>query len=58
MNCSAVARDLGMQVEVCDGVKEGDMVVLYPQVDLVEGSKRTVPAISRREPASGVKLDS
>ena len=35
----SVARDLGTQVEVRDGVKEGDMVVLYPQVDLVEGSK-------------------
>jgi RND family efflux transporter MFP subunit len=35
----SVARDLGTQVEVRDGVKEGDMVVLNPQVDLVEGSK-------------------
>jgi hypothetical protein len=26
-------------VEVRDGVKEGDMVVLNPQVDLVEGGK-------------------
>jgi hypothetical protein len=30
---------LGTQVEVRDGVKEGDMVVLNPPVDLVEGSK-------------------
>jgi RND family efflux transporter MFP subunit len=35
----SVARDLGTQVEVRDGIKEGDVVVLYPQVDLVEGSK-------------------
>jgi RND family efflux transporter MFP subunit len=35
----SVARDLGAQVEVRDGIKEGDVVVLYPQVDLVEGSK-------------------
>ena len=35
----SVARDLGTQVEVRDGVKEGDMVVLNPQVDLVEGGK-------------------
>jgi RND family efflux transporter MFP subunit len=35
----SVARDLGTQVEVRDGVKEGDTVVLNPPVDLVEGSK-------------------
>jgi RND family efflux transporter MFP subunit len=35
----SVARDLGTQVEIRDGVKEGDMVVLNPPVDLVEGSK-------------------
>ena len=35
----SVAQDLGTQVEVRDGVKEGDMVVLNPQVDLVEGGK-------------------
>jgi RND family efflux transporter MFP subunit len=35
----SVVRDLGTQVEVRDGVKEGDKVVLNPQVDLVEGSK-------------------
>jgi len=35
----SVARDLGTQVEVRDGVKEGDVVILNPQVDLVEGSK-------------------
>jgi hypothetical protein len=30
---------LGTQLEVRDGVKEGDMVVLNPPVELVEGSK-------------------
>ena len=35
----SVARDLGAQVEVRAGVKEGDMVVLNPQVNLVDGSK-------------------
>jgi RND family efflux transporter MFP subunit len=35
----SVARDLGRQVEVNDGVKEGDTVILNPQVDLVNGSK-------------------
>lgn len=34
-----VARDLGTQVEVREGVKAGDQVVLNPAVDLVEGSK-------------------
>ena len=35
----SVARDSGTQVEVRDGVKEGDIVILNPQVDLVEGSR-------------------
>jgi len=35
----SVARDLGTQLEVRAGVKAGDMVVLNPQVDLVEGSR-------------------
>jgi RND family efflux transporter MFP subunit len=34
-----VARDLGTAVEVRDGVKVGDLVILNPAVDLVEGSK-------------------
>src|SRR4029450_1925955 len=33
------AAHLVRQVEVRDGVKEGDVVVLNPPVDLVEGSK-------------------
>jgi RND family efflux transporter MFP subunit len=35
----SVARDLGTQVEVGGGVKEGDQVVISPPVNLVEGSK-------------------
>jgi RND family efflux transporter MFP subunit len=34
-----VARDLGTQVEVRDGVSAGDRVILNPSVDLVEGSR-------------------
>jgi len=42
-----VTRDLGTQVEVTDGVKQGDQVVMNPPVTLVEGSKvrvQTEPA--------------
>ena len=35
----SVARDLGKEVEVRDGVKPGDQVILNPPVDLVEGSR-------------------
>jgi RND family efflux transporter MFP subunit len=35
----AVARDLGTAVEVRDGVKPGDLLILNPAVNLVEGSK-------------------
>ena len=35
----SVARDLGKEVEVRDGVKQGDQVILNPPVDLVEGKK-------------------
>ena len=34
-----MARDFGTEVEVSDGVKPGDQVILNPPVDLVEGSK-------------------
>jgi hypothetical protein len=34
----SVARDLGTQVEVRDGVKAGDQVILNPTVDLMDGS--------------------
>jgi RND family efflux transporter MFP subunit len=35
----SVARDLGTAVEVRDGVKQGDQVILNPSVNLVDGSK-------------------
>jgi RND family efflux transporter MFP subunit len=35
----SVVRDLGTQVEVGDGVKDGDQVILNPPVDLMEGNK-------------------
>jgi RND family efflux transporter MFP subunit len=35
----SVTRDLGTQVEVDDGVKQGDKVILNPPVNLVEGSR-------------------
>jgi RND family efflux transporter MFP subunit len=43
----SVARDLGTQVEVRDGIKPGDRVVLNPPVDLADGSK-----IQTRPPAA------
>jgi RND family efflux transporter MFP subunit len=35
----SVARDLGTQVEVRDGLKPGDQVILKPSVDLADGSR-------------------
>ena len=35
----SIARDLGKQIEVRDGVRDGDQVILNPPVDLVEGKK-------------------
>ena len=35
----SVARDLGTQVEVRDGVKAGDQVILNPTVELMDGSR-------------------
>jgi RND family efflux transporter MFP subunit len=34
-----IARDLGTEVEVRDGVKPGDQVILNPSVDLADGNK-------------------
>jgi RND family efflux transporter MFP subunit len=34
-----IGRDLGKEVEVRDGLKAGDRVILNPSVDLAEGSK-------------------
>jgi RND family efflux transporter MFP subunit len=43
-----VSRDLGTQVEVSDGVKAGDQVILNPMVDLTDG--RTVRTETRAPP--------
>jgi RND family efflux transporter MFP subunit len=37
-----IARDFGKEVEVHDGVKPGDQVILNPMVNLAEGDKVTV----------------
>jgi len=45
-----VTRDLGTQVEVDDGVEQGEQVIINPPVTLVDGSKvrpRIKPAIPR-----------
>jgi RND family efflux transporter MFP subunit len=45
----AIARDLGTQVEVRDGVNVGDQVILSPPVDLADGGKVDVassPAVA------------
>jgi multidrug efflux pump subunit AcrA (membrane-fusion protein) len=34
-----IARDFGREVEVRDGVHEGDQVILNPPADLVDGAK-------------------
>jgi RND family efflux transporter MFP subunit len=45
-------RDLGTEVEVSDGVKQGDQVVLSPPVDLEDGSKVRVRGTSTDKAAS------
>jgi RND family efflux transporter MFP subunit len=44
----SVTRDLGTQLEVDDGVKQGDLVIVNPPVSLAEGSKVQI----RAEPAA------
>ena len=39
-----IRRDLGHEVEVSDGVKNGDEVILNPPVDLQDGSKVEIRA--------------
>jgi hypothetical protein len=45
-------RDLGSEVEVSQGVKQGDQVVLTPPVDLEDGSKVEIRATSTAKAAS------
>jgi RND family efflux transporter MFP subunit len=50
MHMITIARDFGREVEVRDGVENGDQVILNPPVDLEEGSKvqiRAAPAEAR-----------
>jgi len=42
-----VARDLGTELEVRDGVKEGDEVILNPPVTLANGDKVSVRAAEK-----------
>jgi hypothetical protein len=46
----SVMRDFGTQVEVDDGVEQGDLVIINPPIALSEGSKvraRAEPAVPR-----------
>jgi RND family efflux transporter MFP subunit len=45
-------RDLGTEVEVSEGVKQGDQVVLTPPVDLEDGSKVQIRTMPAAKPAS------
>jgi RND family efflux transporter MFP subunit len=47
----SIARDLGTQVELSDGVKAGDQVVLNPSVDLAQGRKVQVRPDGEAKPA-------
>ena len=41
-----IARDFGTEVEVRDGVKAGDQVVLNPSVEMADGGKvETAPVM-------------
>ena len=44
-------RDLGTEVEVSQGVKQGDQVVLTPPVDLEDGGKVQIRATSTAKPS-------
>jgi RND family efflux transporter MFP subunit len=43
----SIARDFGKEVEVREGVKAGDQVILNPMINLAEGSK----VAPQRQPA-------
>jgi RND family efflux transporter MFP subunit len=44
-----IARDFGKEVEVHDGVKPGDQVILNPMVDLADGAKVTVRTVRKTQ---------
>jgi hypothetical protein len=45
-------RNLGTEVEISDGVKQGDKVVLTPPVDLEDGGKVQIRTTPTAKPAS------
>jgi RND family efflux transporter MFP subunit len=47
----SIARDFGTQVEVRDGIKAGDLVILNPMVNLADGGKVT-PQSQSAKPTS------
>ncbi|KJC56676.1 hemolysin D [Bradyrhizobium sp. LTSPM299] len=44
-----IARDFGTEVEVHDGVKAGDQVILNPMVNLADGSRVTVRLVRKNQ---------
>jgi RND family efflux transporter MFP subunit len=44
-----IARDFGKEIEVHDGVRAGDQVILNPMVNLTEGSKVAVRSVQRAQ---------
>lgn len=44
-----IARDFGTEVEVHDGVKPGDQVILNPMINLADGSKVAVRSASKTQ---------
>jgi RND family efflux transporter MFP subunit len=47
----SVVRDFGIKVEVSDGIKEGDQLILNPPINLAEGSKVQARRESKGQPA-------
>jgi multidrug efflux pump subunit AcrA (membrane-fusion protein) len=47
-----IARDFGTAVEVHDGVRSGDQVILNPMVNLAEGDKVAVGEVQLAGPAA------
>jgi multidrug efflux pump subunit AcrA (membrane-fusion protein) len=44
-----IARDFGKEVEVRNGVKPGDQVILNPIVDLTDGTKVAVRTVRKTQ---------
>ena len=52
LNAVSVVRDMGTTLEVNDGVKAGDQVILNPSVDLAQGSRVNVAAAANASAAA------